>query len=475
MRKHRSGGRRERGSVLVTTLIFAISCAALAGVMVRQGFSHKAETDIRWASAQRLYMARAGLANGFLAFRSGGSGALGSSASKVNYSNGQYWTEATSNADGTTTLTSHGWYGGQSVSIKGVIYDTAKPIFNHAMLAGNSGGDMTYNMEFGGTGTQADHVTGDIYSGGNILAVGTPVLDGDLRAAGSITGTTGTTGTSQPISSLASMNYETNNNVNVATQFSTGSPTYTSNSGLGGTAWQLPQANPAHIFRKNPSDRASLNNGTAKNDYYLEDPYQTVNGSSITDAAHSTPVALSNGSGPLQGNKITYYIDGNMWVNNLNIYSFKLTHPDASGVQVTFVVKGNIYMSDNIIYQNAAKDGISLIALKDSAVADSGNIYFGDPSFGTLEEMDAYMYAENNFIDQNLSASGSAHITVKGTMAAGNQVVINRDYGSSHTRLDLIYDDRLANNTLAIPNLPPLLGGTQGHAYVISAQWGIGQ
>ena len=43
--------------------------------------------------------------------------------------------------------------------------------------------------------------------------------------------------------------------------------------------------------------------------------------------------------------------------------------------------------------------------MKDASREDSGNIYFGDPTFGTLEQMDAFMYAENNFYDNNLSAT----------------------------------------------------------------------
>ena len=45
------------------------------------------------------------------------------------------------------------------------------------------------------------------------------------------------------------------------------------------------------------------------------------------------------------------------------------------------------------------------------------------------------MYAENNFYDNNLDASGSAQVTVHGNMTAGNQVLINRDYGTQHSKL----------------------------------------
>jgi len=92
--------------------------------------------------------------------------------------------------------------------------------------------------------------------------------------------------------------------------------------------------------------------------------------------------------------------------------------------------------------------------MNDSGVADSGNIYFGDPVFGTLERMDAFMYAENNFQDNNLSATGSAKVTVNGNMTAGNQVNINRDYGKQHSKLTVNYDGRISMGELDMPGIP---------------------
>ena len=100
--------------------------------------------------------------------------------------------------------------------------------------------------------------------------------------------------------------------------------------------------------------------------------------------------------------------------------------------------------------------------MKDSTVPDSGNIYFGDPSFGTLECMKAFLYAENNFYDYNLNASGSAVIELDGNMTAGNQVLINRDYTQivnkkpvkMHNKLKVAFDPRIADGTLDMPGLP---------------------
>ena len=156
-------------------------------------------------------------------------------------------------------------------------------------------------------------------------------------------------------------------------------------------------------------------------------------------------------------NKI-FYVDGNLWVHNRGAFSFAIVSSDGTPVRVTLVVKGNIYISDNIFYQDADRDGLALIAIKDSGEADSGNIYFGDPSFGTLEDMDAFMYAENNFLDNNLSASGSARVTVKGNMTAGNQVKINRDFGAQHSKLTVEFDDRLSAGDMSLPGLPKSTG-----------------
>jgi hypothetical protein len=68
--------------------------------------------------------------------------------------------------------------------------------------------------------------------------------------------------------------------------------------------------------------------------------------------------------------------------------------------------------------------------------------------------MSAYMYAENNFYDSNLNASGSAIVKLNGMMSAGNQVAINRDYKGQHSRMMVTFDPRIAKGTLSLPGLP---------------------
>jgi len=264
-------------------------------------------------------------------------------------------------------------------------------------------------------------------------------------------------GPSLPIPDLPAMHYEINHDFDVAGLFS--GATYKS-SAYGGKAWQLPESNPAHIFRKNPSDRATETTSTRGDDYFLEDPYESIsNGNSLT-AANGTHISLSGlpGKPGVSGNDKVYYIDGNLWIHNKNINSFTLFTTGNDYLRATFVVRGNIYFSDNVMYQHDKNDGVAFIAMKSPGEADSGNIYFGDQTFGTLERMDAFMYAENNFYDSNLSASGSASVTVNGNMTAGNKVSISRDFGNQHSKLTVNFDDRLVSGKLHLPGIPNLSG-----------------
>jgi len=107
-------------------------------------------------------------------------------------------------------------------------------------------------------------------------------------------------------------------------------------------------------------------------------------------------------------------------------------------------------------YGKSGKVGalVAFIAIVDPAEPDSGNIYFGDPLFGTLEQMDAFMYAERDFHDQNLPAAGSQTVTVNGIMSAGNQIAIDRETQSARSRLILNFDDRIKRGAVQLPGIP---------------------
>ncbi|MBK7877601.1 MAG: pilus assembly PilX N-terminal domain-containing protein [Planctomycetes bacterium] len=468
------GRKARRGNALLMSLISIVALTGIAGAILGASMASKKEVGSAVDRTEALYAAESGVSAVLAQLTASRTPSLGTEASPTTFGGGAYWGTAVNNS-GTWTITSVGRKGNVTRAVQAVIAAPSGGVYDNAIFAGNSSNNPAYTMNFGGTGSQADRVVGDMYSGNSITFTGTATVDGIPRAFRSFTGPSGAIlpdasgrarsailGGTQPIPDLASMNYPSTAHVNVNTAFA--SATYAS-SAQGGSAYQLPKTNRAHIFRKNPSDRRSNTSTTVKDDFFLEDPYQPLRTDAASNGADCNLIQLNNpslsGYGTQSGNKIVYYIDGNLWIHNNSTMSFKIKHGETSGVQVTFVVKGNLYISDNIFYDNTTKDGIAFITLKDPAVTDSGNIYFGDPSFGTLNRMDSFMYAENNFIDNNLDASGSLQITVNGNMTAGNQVAINRDSGGRHTKMTVNQDRRIAAGTLAMPGLPRQSGAVR--------------
>ena len=450
--KGNTNRRSQRGSALLIAIVATIVLASLAGAAMAVSGAFENESSQATGNSRALYVADAGLSEGIALVRAGAPANFGA-PNPVPFGGGTYWGTVVDNGDDTTTVTAFASVVGSTRGLEAVMKLESSSIYNSALFAGNTSGDASYTMGFGGTGSQADLITGNIYSGGNIAVKDDAYVNGSAKAAGSIGGMSGTGG-SLPTPDIAAMDYAVNNDVDVAALFAGGS-SYQSDS-LGGYAHQMPESSPAHIFRKNPSDRSSNTSSTVKDDYFLEDPYESVNTGSSTTVSSATKISLSgqNGNPGSSGTDLVYYIDGNLWVHNKKIYSFAMYNSGAEDIKVTFVVKGNVYFSDNILYQDEDKDGVAFVCIKDEREPDSGNIYFGDPTFGTLEQMDAFMFAENNFYDNNLSSSGSADVIVNGNMTASDQVLINRDWGTQHSRLEVNFDDRIMNGTLSMPGLP---------------------
>jgi len=281
---------------------------------------------------------------------------------------------------------------------------------------------------------------------------------------------------------IFTMDYETTADVDVASRFA------------GVDSGTLPQDNAAHIFIKNPRDgrddivdQVFDLNGQAVNpdDYFLEDPYEHVNTGRPDSGDNATRISLSGGPAGKEedGNQIVFFIDGNLWLHNRHTYSFKIQDAEVKGCNVAFVVRGNIILSDNLYYRNINKDQVAFIAVRredDPKGEISGNIYIGDEDFGTIAHLEALLYAENNFYDNNLDEEGSQHFDIYGTMLAGNQVRINRDYTipghyewrrirgtwqkvwveeeERHSAMEVIFDDRYADGANGrerlVPGLP---------------------
>ncbi len=435
----------ERGHLMLMAIVLVVVIMVLGFSSVNAVSTAKTEHGGNQARMQRLYLAESGLDAAIADLRSGGTGALGTEAAPLQLGQGAFWTTCVDHADGTYTIVARGIYANGVRAIQGRVRKS-DPVFHHAVFAGNSSEDPNYTMKFGGTGTQADSVAGGVYSGGDILVEGDASLPGEVRAEGTITGTTGTAGVSQPGFDFRGIDFEGPSTIDVAAEFAAGATAVSDDAG--GIADQLPVTNPAHIFRRNPDDRLTEIGGTTKNDYFLEDPYEVVGVDSSDDGSDPYYFSIDDGSG---ATRRVYYIDGNLWIHNRPTLSFKLRTAAGTGVQVTFVVRGNITFSDSVRLDDPSKDALAFIALEDPDVEDSGNIYFGDPTGGTLKYMQAYMYAEKDFLDVNLDASGSKEVTVVGAMTAGNHVAIERTYGTAHSKLAVEWDGRLQMGDVSLP------------------------
>jgi len=435
-------------------MIFAIVMILLLSVL---GFSladsvvtAKVEHGSARARVMQMQLAESALDAAMFALESGGTGNLGSSTAPIRLGGGEFWTESSDNGDGTWKVLAVGRYEGRVRALQGVLR-ASQPVFHHALYAGNSSEDSAYRVGFGGTGTKRDLVHGDVYSGGSILVEGDAELTGSVRATDEIVGTTGDTDVTQPGLDFSEVSLSGPDIVDVKAAFiAWGTPVAHA---AGGTAMQVPATNPAHIFRLNPDDRTTETGGTVKDDYFLEDPYEAVSADPLNNGSQPYLLSVDDGSGIVRR---TYFIDGNLWVHNQASYSFQLMSTPITGTQVTFIVKGSIHLSDSLRLGDTTLDGIGFIALEDPNVADSGNIYLGDPMTGVFKEMHAFMYAENDLFDVNTDATGAKSVRIIGAMAAGNHVVIDRDYGgdgSKHSALHLDGDDRLETGALSLPFL----------------------
>ena len=321
-RRIRRRKKTKRGGALIISLVavtvMAGMSAAILGVTASSNRAQRTSNE----ESRALYTAEAGVSDAVAQIEAGIVADIGSAAAPITFGGGAYWVDVDDNGDDTFDLTAHAVHTGGLKSLEVIARNQSGGIFANAIFAGNEDGDPNYVMGFGGVGAQGDEIGGDIYSGGDINVTDDASVHGALRAAGTIGGSGGEEGVAQPIPNIAGMNYAANNDVDVAAEFGGGSATRLSD-GFGGHAWQLPENNPAHIFRLNPSDRGSDTSSTNKDDYFLEDPYESVRSDSSQDGSNPSLVTLSGGDDPgPDGNDLVYYIDGNLWVHNKKIYSF---------------------------------------------------------------------------------------------------------------------------------------------------------
>jgi len=361
------------------------------------------------------------------------------------------------------TITSRGDVGGEVRVVECILGRTGGGVFWNAVYAGNSS-QTAYTVDFKGVGSpnpnldKADNIQGDVYIDGNINVSQDAKLNGKVMVTGNVTGWSNWEIGEQPLFDINKRNYPVNNDVNVlgklqnpmGASYGPGVP-QGGGTPVGGNAWQLPASDPGHIFRLNPSDRTGVYSGY-NNVVALEDPWEKLQNDANWNGSDATKISYTKGYeygktyyiGPQKsGDKVAMIID------NTSTYSYKFLTPGAemSGQQTLIVVKGDMYIGDNIFHNNSQKDAVVFIALKNDD-GTGGNIYFGDQRYGTVEQFNAYMFAENDFVTTNLftgnSKAADSKILVNGNMAAGNQVDMNLDAtDGTHHKWQVVFDDRL--------------------------------
>jgi hypothetical protein len=181
------------------------------------------------------------------------------------------------------------------------------------------------------------------------------------------------------------------------------------------------------IFVKNPTDRKTECDATTGDDYFLE-PVSVSGGGSQKDA--TTPLNL--------GTDRIYYVDGDVWIHHKTSYGFNLNG------KVTIVATGDIHICDNTKYANSSSMlGLVALGKYDSSGnrISGGDIFFGDPRYGTMYTVSSMMFAANDFLYNTDSVSRqtaepTTGFTVNGSFAAMGRVTVEREWytkGSGHT------------------------------------------
>ena len=427
---------KPRGSVMIVAVIAVFIVAAISATLLHLALVNGRAAQEGVVRMRAFEVAEAGVAQQSAALMAGnGPTSTGvTTTGWIPFANGQFnvTVDAVWGAgQDRVTITSIGEIEGRQETVT-VEYNRAPAAIHESFLkaiyAGNTDevnpngtnipNQFNYQLGFGGgvdafdsnTAFDGDLVEGDIYAAGDVFRNQQARLNGEVKglgnlmlgAAGASNHTAVRTSTHIKPPDLAAMNYGSIADYNVKSLFGA------TKSGT------LASSNPAHIFTKNPTNRSTETSSTpGQDDYFLED---------LNDGTKSWADPITPTAGAGQG-KI-YYIEGNMWIHNLSTIEFKW----AANTKITIVVKGNVYISDDVRYQDA-NSMVAFIAVKDPAnPTNSGDIKFGDTRYGTVDFFDGIMYAENNFEDVNTSSAGSAHYEVKGAMLAGNQVKLNRDY-----------------------------------------------
>jgi hypothetical protein len=429
---------REKGLVLPAVIIIAVIFAIIGMAILFLAGQEVTLTRIERNKAEAFYLAEAGLAKVSEILQTPVVGDL-NEVLEGSIDQGSYHVEIDTNQN-PCYIVSTGISGTIQKKVRVQAAFLGSPFENAIFAMNSSGGSWAFQLR--GTGNPVasggmsggekggkDIINGNIFVDGDaflyeesgVNAAPAPNrwdLHGDLDATGNISvlgsahvsGATNPNTEEPPPIDVTAMNYAVNNTHNVAQIFQS----------AGVSSGYLPSGNELrNVFVKNPSDRSTECSSTAGNDYFLEPVAVTGGG---TQKGATTSLHL--------GTDRVYYVDGDVWVHNKTTYGFN------TDGKVTIVATGNIHMCDNIIYADS-NSILGLVALGkydgSGNRISGGDIFFGDPRFGTMYVVSGMMFAANDFLYNadavsRQSAEPTTGFIINGSFAAINRVSIERDW-----------------------------------------------
>jgi hypothetical protein len=487
MKRSRSG---ERGSALLLSTVVALVIMGITGAYMAVSMINTKQTSNSMFAIQALFAAEAGASAYIAAMNESIHNTTVTApiaATFPNSYNGATYSIVDSPgvpAAGFRKLVVTGTFANVSRSVEVILSGSPGGVYWDAIFAGNSSGTpYTLNLTGGVNpltgGAVNDMVQGDIYSGGNVNATSGALLTGDLGSGTSnvmyagtnsstATNTVATQGAQTPLdlqknSSGQTIWEQTAQSLRTGTRQDANGTTYIDvaydmatmgQKGSwvdGSSAVQIAKLDqPSHIFRQDPTSDYSSAPRTqvyeftpsAKHDYYMEDPTNTqVNGQSMQHAVNGDTSASAVNIAP-NGNNAVYFIDGNMRVSGEPIKSYQLNPVGGTGdLKMTIVVKGNVSLTDNILYPTwqSQKDSLAIIAVKDPAYPNVAPEDFLQPSSALLTQPSGLTIAQwtAQFNSTALNAQSTGHnipildlTSVDGRIRAAAEY--NKAYGSGN-------------------------------------------
>lgn len=427
---------REKGlallAVIVVLIIFVITGMAALILAEQEIIVSRVEVD----KTKAFYLAEAGLAKMQEKLQKPVTGNL-SSVLEESLEDGSYKVVLDTSKNPCYAV-STGISGNAEKTIRVRVAFLAPPLENAIYAMNESGNPWVFQLRGkgnpvpsgpGGESGGKDKINGNIFVDGDAIfyeessvnqapAPNKWNLAGDVGATGDIAlhDTAGISGATNPHSQqpdavdLTSMDYAHNNTHNVATIFQ--------NAGV--SSGHLPSGNELRdVFMINPADRAAECASTTGNDYFFEPSSGIILG---TTKDGQTKINA--------GQDRVYYVDGDLWIHNKQTYGFNMKG------KVTIIATGDIHVCDNVEYNNS-DSLLGLVALgkynEAGDLVSGGNIFFGDPRYGTMYTVSGMMFAAKDFLYNTdavsrKTAEPTTGFTISGNFAAMGKVSVERDW-----------------------------------------------